>query len=731
MSTLFCQQVLVTLAQHEAHLSPIRRPGSTNHTLILLPEVWHKLIDGKLQISKSGYKRARSELKASNTSYHHEQISLPLELTEQLKRLGAIHANDSCKQHPVCSPAMLRELLIKCGVSTAQAKVVYDTIKQACPPLQLGQVTTHMAAGTTEAPPNVQAPPLAPGMSLILRMAGQTAEWPHHIRFHSFPADLPQVDTQLITSLGSQFGLGPTINTSAATSGLRQQLAEMQSHFTRPINPFRQGRHLQANTMHDYLKTLHLFFGVVHHVEGRPLHQLSLWDCACPKYLAAFFKIQQDKGIVQGSMALEGSKLKGILSYLHIHSFPEEQQHLSYILTWFSNIKGQVVDTSARPVKLDMRDLPSLEEAMIKQDQLQQRELARFKAFTKDPDAFMRAHTRTRSFQEVQDSIYWGLHDATLFGFMFGHIPPPRLKAITTCKHPRYATSACTECKQVGCLGNRLIEKQGSSKGSRKFSLHLVHHKVANSATANPSDGDRCSNQTMSALPIQVNVPSSLQPLVEQWVDRGWKLVQEFSMGKRQMDRPTKQLLFWHPTTEKGFTDKEYSIWFKGMFIKAGFDESQTFCPQTARHLWVTTMKVHAAAGIPVPNMEGQAHIMGHLPRQWDAPIYNLLKKQVETQITSDGMEAWRQLVLMRFTQQQQQPGTSAGEAQHQALMQKLDKLIQQQLDTLIQQELLQQQQHQLQQQVQQHQHQQQHLQQHLQQQHGSPAAPGPPAASC
>jgi hypothetical protein len=177
---------------------------------------------------------------------------------------------------------------------------------------------------------------------------------------------------------------------------VRQQLAEMESHFTRPINPFRQGRHLQPNTMHDYLKTLHLFFGVVHHVEGKPpLHQLSL----CPKYLAAFFKIQQDKGILQGSMALEGSKLKGILSYLHSHCFPGEQQHLSYILTWFSNIKGQVVDTSARPVKLDMRDLPTVEEVMIKQDQLQQRELARFKAFIRDPDAFMRAHSRSRSLQ--------------------------------------------------------------------------------------------------------------------------------------------------------------------------------------------------------------------------------------------------------------------------------------------------------------------------------------------
>jgi hypothetical protein len=388
-------------------------------------------------------------------------------------------------------------------------------------------------------------------MSLLLRQAGQTAEWPHHSRFQSFPSDLPELDEELTASLGSKFGLGPTINTSAATAGLKQQLEEMDNHFTRPINPFRKGKHLQATTMEDYLKTLYLFFGVVHLVEGKPLHQLSLWDCACPRYLATFLKIQKDKGILQGSMALAGSKLKGILDYLHSHCSPgAEQEHLSFILTWFSNMRGQVVDNSAKPVKLSLQDMPSLEEVMIKQDQLQEKEQARFLAFTRDHDAFMRDHSRGKSFQQVQDSIYWGLHDATLFGFMFGHIPPPRLMAITTCKHPRYANTPCTHCKQVGCLGNRLIEKpcnSSSSNSSRKFCLHLVHHKVANSATANPSDGDRCSSsQTISAMPIQVDVPSSLQPLVE------------LCFGSSCSG--TRQLLFWNSSTERGLTDKEYSI---------------------------------------------------------------------------------------------------------------------------------------------------------------------------
>ncbi len=67
----------------------------------------------------------------------------------------------------------------------------------------------------------------------------------------------------------------PSTPQQQATNGLKQ-LAEMESLFTMPINPFRKGKHLQATTMEDYLKTLNIFFGVVHLVEGKPMHQLSL-----------------------------------------------------------------------------------------------------------------------------------------------------------------------------------------------------------------------------------------------------------------------------------------------------------------------------------------------------------------------------------------------------------------------------------------------------------------------
>lgn len=485
--SLFCQQVIVTLDQHQAPLTPIRRPGSSNHTLILVQELWHKLIDGKLKVSKSLWKKVKREVKSGSISYYYEELTLPLDLLLQLKQLGAIHLNDHSSQQAVCSPAMLRELLIKCGVAGAHAKQVYDNIRQACQPLQHGQPTTQLVTTALAAPAQQEAPPaMAPGMSLALRQAVHTAEFPHNSRYHLMLGDLPAYPEEVMDQLGSNFGLGDTINSSSSTTILRQQIADMEKHLTSPINPFREGRHIQANTMHDYHKLMFIFFGVVHFVLGKPLEQLSLWDFACPAYLAMFLCIQLEKGSLQGTMTMVGYRIKGILSYLTFNSMPgSEQQQMAAIVVWFNNLRGQVVDMAAKPEKLDLQQMPPLEEVIHKQDKLMQKEIANFQAYVQDPDQYIRDLGTNPSMQHVQDTVLWGLHNITLFGFMFGHMPPCRLLAITTCKHPKFANTPCSECSQIGCLGNRLVELPSTSTTTaRRFSLHLVHHKVANSSTA-------------------------------------------------------------------------------------------------------------------------------------------------------------------------------------------------------------------------------------------------------
>jgi hypothetical protein len=82
--------------------------------------------------------------------------------------------------------------------------------------------------------------------------------------------------------------------------------------------------------------------------------------------------------------------------------------------------------------------------------------------------------------------------------------------------------------------------------------------------------------------------------------------------------------------------------------------------------------------------MAGQAHIMGHRPSQWDAPIYNLLQKQVESKLAADAMPAWRQQVLSSFEQEQQQqeqeqPGTMLAAHTLEQLLHSLNTFLQQQ----------------------------------------------------
>ncbi len=659
-------------------LNILRRPGTTsNHTLILLSEVKHKLIEGKLQVSLSKWKKHKKDLRESSSSYHHEELSLDLGLVNQLRQARAIHPNDTSTKQGACSTAFLHSLLTKLGMAGADAKKVCDTIKAACQP---GMPAIALAPIQEQG----AAPSITPGMSLSLRQAMEAVDFPEHITFQVMPPDLPPMpDAELMASVGTNIGLGNVINTSPKAAALRQQCVDFHTHYSSPINAYRQGKHMEASTWVAYMQVIFTFFGIVHNVLGKPVELLSLWDCACPHYMALFLRIQQSR-MNQTSLAQAASKLKGILGYLALNCLPGvEQDHLADITQWFSTLKAQVVHHARKPQSVNLQNLPSLFEVMHKQEQLMKKEMGRFKDYLRDPLKYMRALTGARGWgQQVQHNIIWDLQNITMFSTMFGHLPPTRIKALTSIKHHKFANTPCTECSQLGCTGNSLIEYPATATSSKRFALYLVHHKVANSATPQPGEGEVNSNCT-SATPIQVDVPSTLQPLMELWVNTGWGLAQEFCLAKGDMGQHTKQLLFWNPTTERGFLSNEVSPWFKGMLSKAGFADHELFCPQMTRHLWITTMKVMKAAGHQVPNMAGQAHIMGHLPSQWDAPIYNLLLKQVEAKLAADGMASFRQVMLNTYMQQQE-PGMTAAQTLEGLLH---NPTVQHQVDAILQQE--------------------------------------------
>jgi hypothetical protein len=136
-----------------------------------------------------------------------------------------------------------------------------------------------------------------------------------------------------------------------------------------------------------------------------------------------------------------------------------------------------------------------------------------------------------------------------------------------------------------------------------------------------------------------------------------------------------------------GFTGKETSLWFKSTMLEAGILHEKLFRPQQLRHLWVTSMKARQAASLYVPHMRGQAHAMGHDPEQWEAAIYNVLLKQLETQEAVDGMEEFLDEVVAEpaTTGNTHAHAIHALQQQHTALQQQFVAL-QQQVAPLVEQ---------------------------------------------
>lgn len=618
----------------QCSLHVLHRAGTLNCILILVWELYTLLMQPTNKVSRGGFSHKVKDTISDNPQLHYEELEVPATTLAELKRMGVVGQQSKSKLL-VFSPAMMERLLTKCSFTKQEASEIRLCITNHTQNIP----TSPSGSGMEHHYQQALGMQLQAGASPIVRAAMANSTYPSLAKFQVFPSSLPELPpSDKLQELGMQFGLGHAINTNPATAWLKQQLAHLQQHLTSPINAFREGKHLQPGTMSDYLNTLYSYFGVVHKLMGVPLNMLSLWDVACPSQLAMFLTVQlHHKQVVQGTIAMQGSRLLQVLQYLQLHTTSApEKEHLAAVVKWLTTIKGQVVDLAALPRKLNMQQLPSLAEVVYLQEQHINKQVAAFEAYIADPLPY--------TIQQQQD-ILWGLHDACLFGLMYGYLPPTRLLAITTAKHPRHSASPCTQCQQVGCTGNSICQAADNS-----YTIKLVHHKVANTSTANTQQqaGNRvrCSSSSIGAQPLQCPVPHGLQHVLHLWATKGWGMVKSLCLSK-EMSATTSKLLFWDPNSEQGFTDKVISTWFKRQLVAAGIPEEKVFCPQSGRHLWVTTMKVKEAANEYVPNPRGQAHILGHNPQQWNAPIYNLYQKQLEVQQAAQGMPTLRHELLM------------------------------------------------------------------------------------
>ncbi len=683
---------LVKLEQdgHQETLCVLRRPSHKKHTtLVILQEVYSKLLAPIKKVSSTTFSKACHHLNTT-TSYYHEELEVPAVVLNQLKMLKAVPFNSRNKLK-AGSPAYLCKLLQRCRVSKQSAQVLCNMISSSTsstiqqltmlpqPAQQHGlqQQATHIpavgqhhAAAQQQSGPQQQLDFQQPvagvgqhqagaqlpntswglGISMTLRQGAERSQYPRHSKFTYFPEQLPDLPSaDRMGKLGFRYGLGQAIKQNSEASMLKQELAEFGEFLTSPLQFNRKAPHVQKATMEDYMDTLHVFMGVSHTLMDIHLHKLSLWDCASPQLLAMFFQVQlRHKEVGQNSIAMYASRLSQVLQYLELHTShnSSEKSQLQQVMQWLGNLRGQVAGLAAEPSSLNLQMMPSVGEIVQLQEQYINKQVAGFEAYISKPSAY-------NSLQQQQ--VIWGLQDAALFACLYGFMAPPRLKALATAKHPCYEHTQCMDqdCKQQGCHGNSFIRGQDGN-----YSLRLVHHKVATTSTVNPQNAAggrvRCHSSSTAAQPILTPLPAGLQKVLHLWVASGRGMQRDLCLSKQETEG-SQQLLFIHPRSEQAFTSKDITPWFKQVLIAAGVPEDKVFTPRDGRHLWVSTMKVMEAEGQQLPNMRGQAHMMGHDPRQWDAPTYNKYQKQLEVKKAAAAMPALRHALLQQVQQQQQQ----------------------------------------------------------------------------
>lgn len=518
------------------------------------------------------------------------------------------------------------------------------------------------AAGVTATQPATQAPTPSPepataqqgpslhqpGKSAALRHAAQRINFPRGKPYQYWPLGLDSLTTRQTEALGTRYGIGSLISTSREASGLRQQLRDLEQHLTSPFNGFRQGKHLQPVTFSQYRDVLDVFFGVVHHHFKVGLSELSLWDVVSPHYLATYLYLQlYHKQVVKDSLHQQSSRIIRVLDYLEQQTCNEEQASVvRKAAKWFANLKSQCVPAALSSEPVDITRMPPLGELLTRQAAYIEKKMDMFERWQQHAGEFSTSK---------MDEAIWGLQSAALMAMLFGYLPPMRLLATATLKHPDYADTPCTECHKVGCKGNRVYYNKDDNG---RLWVDMPHHKVANTAVA-PSDvrdpkRPRVSTNHIAAAPVTCPLPEELSKVVGLWAKQGRAAALDQGMVRVQ-GAEARKLLFWHPTTQGAFTDKQISPWFKDVLTAMGVPEDKLFCPRQARHLWVTTVRVMQQGGQSVPHMRGMAHIMGHSPEQWYQDTYNRSQKQLEIQMAVEGLPQLRQQLLQEGATRQQQ----------------------------------------------------------------------------
>ena len=376
---------------------------------------------------------------------------------------------------------------------------------------------------------------------------------------------------------------------------ISQQLTELKTWVTTPIQLNRKGPPLQEVSWQNLLCNIWLFLGFCW--KWMRIQQPCLQHYLSPHLVASFMSFHIAMKHCSSTIKQHVATSVKVLAWWSTKPGGHDKGLQQMRQQWLPNLSAQIGRALPSPTK-SASTLPSAKTLLSVIHTQRQSVLAAM-------------HQGGMSAKLARS-----LHDLTLASTVFGYLPPIRISCIRALMLPTYVGSCLKPDCILGatCHGNQL---QHISNGP--LHMHLPHHKNEGS---------------WGRAPISFNLPQDLAELMRLHLSQGHKLLTEY------LGREEEPHVF---VDNKGrpFNDSNLTIYWDKMLASMGLTPS--ISPSLCRQVFVSERR--SAERVGGPSDRGAAMVMGHSLAQW-TKWYDLDFHAREAQQAVDAMSTWRHNLL-------------------------------------------------------------------------------------
>ena len=390
---------------------------------------------------------------------------------------------------------------------------------------------------------------------------------------------------------------------------VKQQLAELQTWATTPIQLNRKGPPLQAVSWHNLLKSIWLFLGFCFKWMG--VQEPCLQQYLSPHLVGAFINFHITLQHCSSTIKAHVYTSLKVLAWWSTKPGGHDSGLQKMREEWLPNLSAQLGLSLPKPVKT-ASTLPSAKALVT--------------VIHKKRLAVLAAIQETG----MTAALARALHDVALACTIFGYLPPIRISCVRGLVLPSYAGKCHKEDCILGpsCHGNQLLR---TSTGA--LHMHLPHHK-------NEAKWGRAA--------ISFNLSQDLDVVMDLHISKGHKLLTDYigieNVCHVFVDRQGRP-----------FTDSNLTNYWDRMLVSMGLNTP--ISPSLCRQVFVHERR--SAERVPGPCDRGAAMVMGHSLAQW-SKWYDIDFHKRESQQAVDAMSTWRHSLLSSPDQPAQLQQTTA-----------------------------------------------------------------------